>query len=138
MLTEKEIRANRKSFTETDRQLATMFRALGDVSRFRIIRILTAEPEVSVTTIAKILHLSTSLTSQNIKVLEHAHLLKKRRAGKKVFSKLDRGKPHVEELVPCVAKLIDAFHTSLQPQKQAALPRSPLRRAKRLSFESFP
>lgn len=120
MLTEKEIRENRKSFTEIDRQLATMFRALGDISRFRIIRILTAEPEVSVTTIARILHLSTSLTSQNIKVLEHAHLLKKRRVGKTVLSKLDRSKAHVTELVPCVEKLICAFQVSLKPQKETA------------------
>lgn len=136
MLTEQEIRANRKSFGETDRQLAAMFKALGDVSRFRIIRILTAEPEVSVSTIARILHLSTSLTSQNIQVLERAHLLKKRRSGKMVFSKLDRGRRHVRELVPCVATLIEAFHVALQPQEDH--PRSPALPAKRLPIGSLP
>ena len=98
MLTEAEIRSNRKILNETDRHLATTFKALGDTTRLRIFRLLTNEPQMSVSTIAKILHISAPLTSQHIKVLVHARLIEKQRTGKRIFSKLDRRNPVVKEL----------------------------------------
>lgn len=122
MLTEKEIREARRTFNETDRQLANLFKSIGDITRFRIIRILTAEPKASVTTIARILHLSTALTSQHIKVLVNARILKKKREGKKIFPKLDHGNPSVKELVPCVENLICSIRRTLKTKPHAALP----------------
>ena len=89
MLTEKEMQEKRKLFSETDRHLAATFKALGDVTRFRIFHLLTDHPQISVSTIAKILHISPPLASQHVKGLVHAQLLTKNRVGKKIFLQLD-------------------------------------------------
>ncbi|HBP00232.1 MAG: Transcriptional regulator, ArsR family [Candidatus Uhrbacteria bacterium GW2011_GWF2_41_16] len=104
MLTDAEIRSNRRILNETDRDLATTFKALGDTTRLRIFRLLTNEPQMSVGTIAKILHTSSPLTSQHIKVLVNVHLIEKQRTGKKIFSKLDRRNPVVRELIRTIRR----------------------------------
>lgn len=104
MLTDAEIRSNRKILNETDRDLAATFKALGDMTRLRIFRLLTNEPDMSVSTIAKILHISSPLTSQHIKVLVNARLVEKQRTGKKIFPKLDLHNPVVRELVRTIKR----------------------------------
>mgnify|MGYP001609887373 CR=1 FL=1 len=104
MLTDAEIRASRKLLNETDRHLAATFKALGDVTRLRIFRLLTNEPQMSVSTIAKILHISSPLTSQHIKVLVHARLVEKQRTGKTILSQLDRRNPVVRELIRTIQR----------------------------------
>lgn len=106
MLTQLEIRAKRKLLNEADRRLACTFKALGDVTRLRIFRLLTDQPEISVGTIAKILHVSTPLASQHIKILVHAGLIKKNRTGKNIFSTLDRRNPLVLELTKAIQRII--------------------------------
>ena len=88
----------------TDARLAAAFKALGDVTRLRLFRILTDSPEESVSTIAAILDLSLPLTSQHIKALAQAQLLTKNRTGKKIFSRLDRKNPVVRELIRAVSQ----------------------------------
>jgi DNA-binding transcriptional ArsR family regulator len=104
MLTEREIRSKRKLLNETDRLLASTLKALGDVTRLRIFRLLTDHPEISVGTIAKILHVSTPLASQHIKILVHARLLKKSRTGKKIFSQLNRSNPLALEMIKAIQR----------------------------------
>lgn len=104
MLTEAEIRANRKILNETDRDLAATFKALGDTTRLRIFRLLTNEPEMSVSTIAKILHISSPLTSQHIKILVNVRLIEKQRTGKRIFTKLDHRNPVVKELTRTIQR----------------------------------
>ena len=43
------------------------------------------KPQMSVSTIAKILHISNPLTPQHIKVLVHARLVEKQRTGKRFY-----------------------------------------------------
>ncbi len=104
MLNEAEIRSSRKILNETDRHLAATFKALGDTTRLRIFRLLTNEPQMSVSTIAKILHISNPLTSQHIKVLVHARLVEKQRTGKTILSQLDRRNPVVRELIRTIQR----------------------------------
>ena len=100
MLTEPEVRTKRKLLAKVDRSLATTFKALGDTTRLHIFHLLIDEPQIiSVSTIARILHLSTPLVSQHLKVLVHAGILQKQRAGKNIFSKLDRERVVVRELI---------------------------------------
>lgn len=90
----------------TDRRLAAVFKALGDTTRFRIFRLLIDQPQISVSTIAQLLHISSPLTSQHIKILVHAQLIEKRRTGKRIYSRLDRTNPVVRELVRTIQKSI--------------------------------
>ena len=95
MLTESEIQKNRKIFNETDLTMATAFKVLSDVNRYRIFRILSKQPKLSVSSIALILDISLPLASQHIKILTNANLLQKERVGKKVFTKLEQDNPFV-------------------------------------------
>jgi ArsR family transcriptional regulator, arsenate/arsenite/antimonite-responsive transcriptional repressor len=106
MLTDAKIRSSRKTLNETDKDLAATFKALGDTTRLRIFRLLTNESRMSVSTVAKILHISSPLTSQHIKVLVNVRLIEKQRTGKKIFSRLDRRNPVVRELVRTIRRSI--------------------------------
>lgn len=90
----------------TDRRLATVFKALGDTTRLRIFRLLIDQPLISVSAIAHLLHISIPLTSQHIKILVHAQLLEKERSGKKIYSRLDRTNPFVNDLVRTIKTCI--------------------------------
>lgn len=105
VLTEKEIKKNRKVFSEIDQTMVITFKALSDVNRYRIFRILTEQPKLSVSTIAKILNISLPLTSQHIKILVQANLLEKERAGKNIFSKLEHDNPVAEVVVKTIKQV---------------------------------
>lgn len=102
MLSEKEIRENRKIFSETDKSMAAAFKVLSDVNRFRIFRILAQQPKISVSSVAKILEISLPLASQHLKVLAQANLLQKEREGKKIYTKLEYGNPFVQAIVKTI------------------------------------
>lgn len=106
MLSEKEIRENRKILSETDKSMSAAFKVLSDVNRYRIFRILAQQPKISVTSIAKILNISLPLASQHIKVLEHADLLQKERGGKKVYPKLEYSNPFVQAVVKTIEEAL--------------------------------
>ncbi len=74
--------------------LAELFKALGDFSRLRIIRILASnmESEICVSDIAKILGITTPAVSQHIKVLKSIGILVPEKKGFRVFYKIDREK----------------------------------------------
>lgn len=102
MLSEREIKKNRKVFSETDKTMAASFKVLSDVNRYRIFRLLSQQPEISISNIARILDISLPLTSQHIRILEHANLLQKERSGKKVFPKLEYDNPFVQAVVKTI------------------------------------
>lgn len=106
MLSEKEIRKNRKLFSETDKSMAAAFKVLSDVNRYRIFRILAEQPKLSVGNIARILDISLPLASQHLRVLAHANLLQKERDGKKIFPKLEYGNPFVQAVVKTIQQVL--------------------------------
>jgi DNA-binding transcriptional ArsR family regulator len=108
MLSEKEIRQNRKIFSETDKSMAASFKVLSDVNRYRIFRILAQQSKISITSIAKILNISLPLASQHIKILEHADLLQKERGGKKVFPRLEYDNPFVQAVVKTIQEVLQS------------------------------
>lgn len=110
MLTTAQVFAQQKLLSETDRHYAIAFKALGDVSRFRMFRLLIDRPEISVSTLAEILRSSVPLTSQHIKVLTHARLVAKRRDGKNILVSLDRRFPLVVALEHAVSVKLSAKH----------------------------
>ena len=100
MLNKKEILKNRVAVSKINKSMVVIFKALSDVNRYRIFYILIEHPELSVSTLAHILNISLPLTSQHIKVLEHAGLLQKQRVGKRIFTKLE----HDDPLAQCIIK----------------------------------
>lgn len=113
MLTEKEIQKNRKVFSEIDKTMVVTFKALSDVNRYRIFRILAEEPKLSISTIAQILNISLPLTSQHIKILVQAKLLEKERSGKRIFSKLEDENP-VTQVVAKTIKQVGSLSKKLK------------------------
>ena len=110
MLSKSEIQQKRKIFSETDKNMAALFKVLSDVNRYRIFRMLAEQPKLSVSSIARILDISLPLASQHLKILAHANLLQKERDGKKVFPKLAHANPFVQAIVQTIQqtlKLID-------------------------------
>lgn len=86
MLTDKQIEKIRKAFNGTDQRV--IFKILGDTNRYRIFEMLSKEPKLSVSDIAKILKISIPLSSQHLKILEQAKILQKEKLGQKVYYKL--------------------------------------------------
>lgn len=99
MLIAKELRENRKLFNGNAAQIVSMFKALSEVNRYRILCILTKHPNLFVSDIAQILNISLPLASQHIKVLTQSRLLKKIREGKKVMPKLEQDNPFVKAII---------------------------------------
>lgn len=106
MLNDKDIKKKSKIFSEADKSMAAAFKVLSDVNRYRIFRILAEEHELTVSDIAKILDISLPLTSQHLKVLAHAKLLQKERAGKKVYPKLEHKNPFVQAVVRTIQQAL--------------------------------
>lgn len=104
MLNEKAVQKVRKLISETDHSSATAFKALSDVNRYRIFRILVDQPELSVGIIAEILGISKPLTSMHLKVLLHARFLLREKVGKKVFLKLELKNPFVQAIAQTIKK----------------------------------
>lgn len=68
--------------------LADLFRMFGDTTRIKILYVLF-ESELCVCDIARLLHLSQSAVSHQLRILKDAKLVRFRREGKTVFYSLD-------------------------------------------------
>lgn len=102
MLSKGEIQKNRKLFNDNDIATAAAFKVLSDVNRYRIFRLLSRDPKLSVSDIAHILEISLPLASQHINILTTANLLQKKRDGKNVFPKLEHNNPFVQVITKTI------------------------------------
>ena len=68
-------------------QLAELFKVFGDGTRVRILYVLF-EAEVCVCDLAKLLGMTQSAVSHQLRILKQAHLIKARRDGKTIFYSL--------------------------------------------------
>jgi len=71
------------------RKLRTYFKALGDVARLQILRHLAHTPELSVSGLARLLHLSQPLVSWHLRRLERVGLIRVRKEGRQRYYSLD-------------------------------------------------
>ncbi len=72
------------------RDLRLYFRALADVRRLRMVRLLAHEPEITVKDLCLHLRASQPLVSWHLRVLVRCGLVKTRRKGRQVFCSLNR------------------------------------------------
>ncbi len=84
-------------------RLAEMFKTLGDPTRLRIISAL-ANGEVCVHELAKVLHMSQSAVSHQLRVLRHQGLVRFRKVGRHVYYTLDDD--HVRDVLDRALKHI--------------------------------
>jgi DNA-binding transcriptional ArsR family regulator len=102
------VRRTRQSLSdESAAALAETFRALGDLTRVRMLDAL-ARAELCVQDLAATLHLSESAVSHQLRLLRNMRLVRTRRAGRMVFYALDdahivglfeQGLDHVQERI---------------------------------------
>lgn len=69
-------------------ELAELFRALGDLTRLRIVDLLAREGEMCVCRIVPALGLPQSTVSHHLATLRHAGLVRQRREGQMIFYSL--------------------------------------------------
>lgn len=102
MLTDKKI-ANIKSAVTSDKTgLSLVFRALGDAGRFNIFRLLMNYRDICVTDIAKVLNITVSAASQQLRVLEQLGLVIKIRMGQMVCYEINRENVMAKQLVKLI------------------------------------
>ena len=83
MLTKKQIITIQKAFNGAGQR--AIFKILGDTNRYRIFEMLGEKKKITVSDIAKILKVSVPLTSQHLKILEQAKILRKEKLGRTVY-----------------------------------------------------
>ena len=85
--------------------LAELFKVFGDSTRIRILFVLSSA-EVCVCDLARVLNMTQSAISHQLRILKQNKLVKSRREGKSIFYSLaddhvrtiiDQGREHVEE-----------------------------------------
>ncbi len=100
MLTQRDVQKHRKRFTEKDLSASALFKILGDTNRYRILLLLAGSPLLfSIGSIAKILDISLPLASQHIRLMVHAHVLQKKRDGKRVYITPERRNPLLTSII---------------------------------------
>ena len=78
------------------KKMAEVFKALGDVNRMKIIKILASNPEESlcVSDIAEMIKITQPATSQHIRVLKNVGILGSKRIGNKTYYHIDADQLH--------------------------------------------
>lgn len=79
-----------------------MFDALGDQTRFNIVRVLARGQDICVSEVAEEIGISTPGVSQQLKVLEVSGLVNKKRMGQKICYRLRRGDPTARKLIALI------------------------------------
>ena len=105
-----------------DRELKLLCRAVGDVSRMRILRELANETEISVSELADRLVLSQPLASWHLRILRRSGLLTTRKEGRQVYCSLDPRR--VSHFQQAVGELVKPNRGKEQLWEKSALPSS--------------
>src|SRR4051812_31803493 len=85
MLNTREIEKLRSLLKREDERLPIIFNALSDAKRCNVFRSFLKHDRLCVSDIAKILNISMSLASQQLKILEITGLITREREGRRVY-----------------------------------------------------
>jgi ArsR family transcriptional regulator len=106
----------------TDRELKALCRAVGDLSRMRIVRHLASEGEISVSELAQRLVMSQPLVSWHLRILRRASVLMTRKDGRQVYCSLDSQR--MKQFQEAIGSLLEADRGKEQLWEKSALPSS--------------
>lgn len=86
----------------TPGKLRAMFSALGDPTRYKIVKLLINRPELCVSEVARNVGISTAGISQHMKVLEQSGLVKPERLGQRTCYRLQGEVSHNQTILDLI------------------------------------
>jgi len=101
------------------RDLSRVFKALSDVNRIRILKMLEIRP-LCVCEITEVLHLATSTVSKHLSILRDVHFIIDEKEGKWVYYRLNLSEagPYAAQLMPLLAGWLPGDATVLDDRKK--------------------
>ena len=106
----------------SERELKLLCRAMGDVTRIRMVRRLANQGEVSVSDLAALLVLSQPLASWHLRILRRAGILVTRKDGRQVYCSLDRRR--IAQFQVAIGDLAESQEGKEDLWEKSALPSS--------------
>ena len=79
-----------------------IFRALGDGTRYKLMKLLIEKKNICVSELAEEVNISVAGVSQQLKILERAHLIERAREGQKICYQIDTGSPKNQKLLKLI------------------------------------
>ena len=83
---------------------ADTFKALGDNTRYELVRLLMTKKNICVSELADEVNISVAGVSQQLKILEKAKLIERIRDGQKICYKIDEANPHHKKVLQLIKK----------------------------------
>lgn len=102
MLALKELQKTHKALSVTRDHLAHVFEALGDPTRLKIFRLLSAKKDLCVTDVAHVCGMSVPAASYQLKILEMVGLVARERTGKMICYELRKDDPIVKNILKII------------------------------------
>ncbi|MGH2364743.1 MAG: ArsR/SmtB family transcription factor [Chloroflexota bacterium] len=107
-----------------DRELKVLCRAVGDVTRMQLVRLLARRPEMNVTELGQLLLLSQPLASWHVRILKRAGLISTRKNGRQVYCSIDEQR--FAQLQVALAALAQPGAEGNEAPAEALAPSEPL------------
>ena len=91
-----------KKDASVNAKLIRAFDALGDATRFKLVKLLEKHDDICVSEIASEVGISTAGASQHLKILEQAGLVDRKRQGQKICYRINRENNENKRLIDMV------------------------------------
>ncbi|MBI2459743.1 MAG: winged helix-turn-helix transcriptional regulator [Parcubacteria group bacterium] len=102
MLTKQQITKIKSELNGDTAGFTLVFKALGDISRFNVFKLLMKHHDICVTDVANVFDITVSAASQQLRVLERLGLILKIRMGQMVCYEINLGNLAVKQLVKLI------------------------------------
>lgn len=104
MLSNQEIKKVQRYLEDgdVDMALTKIFKSLSDINRCKIFRMLAVQTRLSVSSVAKVLNISTPLASQHLKILTQNGLLTREKLGIRAYYKLKDKNPIIATILKVI------------------------------------
>ena len=96
MLSENHIKKLQQNMAGGGSALSSIFRALGDKTRFQTFSLLIKKEELCVTDVASVFSISIPAASYQLKILEMAGLVRRERSGQMICYEVKKESPAVQ------------------------------------------
>lgn len=87
-----------KRTRSTNEELVTKFNALGDKTRYKLLTLLMRDEDICVSELAKAINISNAGVSQQLKIMEQAGIIVRKRQGQKICYQVDLNDPSNKQL----------------------------------------
>ena len=84
-------------------QAAHVFKALGDPTCFKLVQKLLEDRNICVSELAEVVDISVAGVSQQLKILEQAHVIQRVRNGQRICYQINREDPLVGQIIHIIS-----------------------------------